>query len=115
MECTNFEKFRGDDCTINLAFKDADGVAQDITGWTTFITIKSSIDDADVDAVFQEDVTVHDTPADGLTHFTIPDTDTDDLAGDYVYDIQYKDSSGLVKTVMKGTFTFTKDVTRRIV
>lgn len=114
MECTNFTKFRGDDITINLAFKDADGVAQDITGWTTFMTIKSSIDDPDVDAVFQEDVTIHDSPADGLTHFTITDADSDALVGDYVYDIQYKDSTGLIKTVMKGTFTFVKDVTRRI-
>lgn len=113
MECTNFERVRGDDVTINLAFKDDDGVAQDITGWTTFLTLKSDLALTDPNAEFQETVTSHDSPADGLTHFTIPDTDSDDLLGVYYYDMQYKDNTGLIKTFAKGTFTFIEDVTQR--
>ena len=105
--------FRGDDNSITLNFKQA-GVAVNITGWTIFFTVKTKIEDTDDNAVLKKDVTSHTDAVNGITTVTWTDEDCDDLAGVYHYDIQYKDGSGLVKTVMKGRITFEEDVTRRI-
>lgn len=105
--------YRGDDNTISLEFTQ-DDVAVDITGWTIFFTVKRNMDADDDSADLQKDVTSHTDAAAGETEITLTDADTDDLSGCYYYDIQYKDDSGLIKTVLKGTIEFVEDVTRRI-
>lgn len=105
--------YRGDDNTIALSFTQND-VAVDITGWTIFFTIKQKINDDDDDASLKKDVTSHTDAAAGETEIVLTDTNTDDLLGAYVYDIQYKDDSGNIKTVLTGEITFKEDVTRRI-
>ncbi len=107
---------RGDDWDFPFNFKDGANVAIDITGWTIFFTIKSAIDDAadDSAAVLTKDQTSHTNAALGLTTISIEDIDTKDLnAVEYWYDFQYKDSSGKIKTIMRGIMIIAKDVTRR--
>lgn len=110
----NLKSIRGDDLTLNLAFKDGDD-AVDITGWTIYFTLKKNIDNSDEDALIKKETEPAGADAiAGLASIALLDTETNDLAGTYDYDIQSKDDSGLIKTVMKGTFLFEKDVTRRI-
>jgi hypothetical protein len=110
----NLKSIRGDDVTYHLAFKDGDD-AVDITGWKIYFTLKKNIDDDDDDALIKKETEPAGADAiAGLADIVLLDTDTNDLAGTYDYDIQYKDDSGLIKTVMKGAYLFEKDVTRRI-
>ena len=105
--------YRGDDNTISLEFTQ-DDVAVDIDGWTIFFTIKRNLDADDDDADLAKEVTDHTDAGEGETEIVLTDTETNGLSGDYYYDIQYKDDSGLIKTVLKGTIEFVEDVTRRI-
>jgi len=109
----NFEFVRGDDQILALAFT-LDGVPKDITGWTIFFTVKKKVEDDDADAVIKKEITTHTDPMNGKTEIPILDTETDPLDGVYFYDVQYKDTLGIIKTVMLGTMSFLKDVTRRI-
>ena len=104
---------RGDTVGFELEFKDQTGAPIDITGWKFFLTMKSSLDDADGSAVIAVDVTAHSDPTNGKTLIKAPDGAADSLDGDYYYDIQYKDTSGVIETVMSGIASFDKDVTQR--
>jgi len=105
--------FRGDDLTLNLLFKDGSSPI-DITDWTVFFTIKKNADDVDADAVLTKDVTSHSDPTNGITEIVLLDTETDEIEGVFDYDIQTKDDSGIIKTIVRGVIEFEKDITRRI-
>lgn len=111
----NFKFPRGDDQVLALEFTE-NGAVKDITGWTVYFTLKKNIDDADENAVLKKDVTTHTDPTNGKTEIPLLNTETDTLEGLYFYDIQYKDvaTPAIIKTVLSGQMTFTKDVTRRI-
>lgn len=106
-EIVNFKQPRGDTFSLPINF------GQDITGWIMYLTLKKSIDDLDADAVISKDISVHTTPSTGATLVTITAAETANLLGTYVYDIQYKDTSGNIATLIEGTIQFDKDVTRR--
>lgn len=110
---TSYDAIRGDTFELTISFKDGD-LAQNITGWTIFFTLKNNIDDADADAVISKDVTQHTSPTAGVTQILLTAAETTDLNGSYYYDIQYKDTIGVIKTFLYGKITFTKDITRRI-
>jgi hypothetical protein len=106
--------YRGDDYTLSVEVKDADGNAYDLTGCTLFHTVKENESDSDDDAVIKSDVTTHTDPTNGESEIDVPDTDTDDLTpGDYYYDVQLKDASGNIYTLEKGVMTVEYDVTVR--
>ena len=108
----NFEFFRGDDICLPLTFKDGD-TPIDIAGWTVYFTLKSKVDDSDDDAALKKDITTHTNPTQGETKITLTNTETDLLEGVYDYDIQYKDLTPEIHTIMRGVMNFIKDVTRR--
>lgn len=111
---TNYSKFRGDDVTLNLTFKDADGVAIDITLYTVFFTLKRNKYDTDAQALVQKNITVHTAPLTGQTTISLTGAETAVLNGSYYYDIAYKTGvAGTHKTVDQGVMTFKEDITIR--
>jgi hypothetical protein len=112
---TNLSMYRGDDKYITLTFT-LNGAVLDITGATIFLTIKNDITDLDDDAVFKDEWVA---PADaeseaGRIQIHIPSSDSDSFeVKSYVFDIQYKSSTGDISTVADGNFTVNADVTRR--
>lgn len=104
---------RGDTVCFEVEVTDETGTAIDITGWIFFLTMKDNIDDADGAAVISVDVATHTDPTNGKTLIEAAAADTDALTGDKYYDIQYKDLSGKIRTLMSGIASFDKDVTRR--
>lgn len=107
----NFKLIRGDDQPFSLKFKEG-GVVKNITGWTIFFTLKKNKDDSDDDAIIKKTVSPT-NPTEGEAEFSITDEETDDLQGIYYYDVQTKNASGDIKTVMIGTMSFEQDITRR--
>lgn len=103
--------YRGDDRTYTLTFKDDDAVAIDITGCTVYFTVKEYDTDADSDAKITKTVTSHTDAANGITQVSLSDSDTDLTVKNYFYDIQLKDSAGLITTCAKDSFKVLQDVT----
>lgn len=101
----------GDDDTFVITKKDSDGNAEDISGWTFWLTIKADREDTDANATVQKKVTSHTDAANGETEISLTNSDTSDLQGKYYYDMQYKDGSSNIKTFMTGKIFFQPDVT----
>ena len=103
--------YRGDSqsWTVRVA-----SVAYD--GWECWMTLKSDIDDADVDAGVQAHAAFGIDPEDGtqvMAVISLTPAETDDLSGRYYYDIQAVSLDGSqVKTLSSGVVSVLKDVTR---
>jgi len=101
----------GDDDTFTITYQDADGNVQDITGWTFWLTIKENKSDTDAEAVVQKTVTSHTDPTNGKTEIDVDAADTEDLAGNYWYDMQREDENGDIKTFAHGVMSIREDTT----
>ncbi len=110
----NLIAIRGDDVTCVLTFKDSLGVVIPITGWVVFFTIKTDPLDDDAHAILKKDITTHYDPTHGVSKITLTNIETGALdIINYYYDVQVKNTLGIVTTVMKGNFTIVEDITRR--
>ena len=108
----NLKYFRGDDVPINIEVT-KDGVPQNIAGWKAYLTLKKDPDVSDDDADLKKDVTEHTDPTNGKTQFLLASTETDLLLGVYHFDIQLKDDTPEIMTILKGLMDFLADITRR--
>lgn len=115
MAITNspLEMVRGDSKTYTLLFRDENDACVDITGWTIFFTVKQNAGQTDDDAKIKKDITVHTDPLNGQSAIELTPSDTANLLGGYLYDIQYKDTTGKIQTIVEGIFSVSKDITRR--
>lgn len=106
---------RGDDGIIRYTVRNSSGAVYDVSANSFAFTVKQSIDDNISDAKFQKtnpaasgiDLTL---AATGIVDVNIADTDTQALAGNYVYDLQMIES-GKYYTLAQGAFLVKKDVT----
>jgi len=105
--------YRGDDVNINLTITDEAGDPVDITGYEFFFTCKVNDTDAESAALIKKDVSTHTNPTQGLTTIILDNDLTAVTPGTYVYDIQMKDTSSKITTLIKGRFVITQDVTLR--
>jgi len=104
---------RGDSRDITLTIKDSLGVAVDITGWTVFFTVKENKEDTDDNAKIAKDVTTHTDPTGGITKISLSSDDTEDLLGEYYFDIQIKTDNDDIFTLDNDICSFEHDITRR--
>lgn len=112
-QCT-LEIKRGDSVSYTLFFRDEDGVIIDITGYEIRFTVKEKITDTDATALtngISKTITTHTNPSNGETAISLTPTDTN-LIGSFVFDIQVKDVSGNITTILEGIINFSKDVTQ---
>lgn len=107
--------YRGDTVIIPLVFTDEGGEALNITGYTFWLTMKSSTDDADDDAALQVTVSDHTDPSAGKTTITLSAEQTAGLEpGKYYYDIQMVSALGVVTTLELSKVKVSADVTRSV-
>jgi putative sterol carrier protein len=116
---TNLELYRGDNKTYNLNFTDSNGDVIDITGYTIYFTIKNKktykLENNDNDALVKINVTIHTNPTQGESQINITSDLTNDIEpNNYIYDIQLKDSSDNILTIISGNINIIADVTRRV-
>jgi hypothetical protein len=109
---TNLDIKRGDSKTYTIKFRDKDNNPVDITGWKVYFTVKTNLAETDENAKIKKDVVSHVDPINGETQINLTATDTN-LVGNYIFDIQYKNLVGEVKTIVEGFINFAKDITRR--
>jgi hypothetical protein len=103
---------RGDSGRLDVTVTQSDGTAYDLTSCTLFLTVKNSLADADSVAVIRKEVTTHDAPLAGESHFEIATTDNA-TAGVRFYDAQLKDSANKIFTLFGGVWRVVADVTVR--
>lgn len=108
---------RGDTRLYECLLLDSDAEPYDLTGCDLTFTAKSSIADADDDAVFQLTLGAGITapePTTGLFTIEVSPADTVNLANatTLVCDIQLKAADDRVYTIAKGLMTIVEDVTR---
>jgi len=103
---------RGDSGRLDVTVTQSDGTAYDLTGATLFLTVKNSLTDADSAAVIRKEVTAHDAPLAGESHFDLLTTDNA-TAGVRFYDVQLKDSTNKIFTLFGGVWRVVADVTVR--
>lgn len=107
------EIIRGDDEQFELTFTDIDGEPIDLTDGTVFFTVKESLSDDDDDALITKEVTEFANPELGVARLTLLKTETDIAEGRYFYDVQFKDSSGMISSTVRDKFYVKKDITLR--
>ena len=116
---TDLSMYRGDNKTWTLTFKDGNGTAIDITGYTIFFTVKNQnayVDSTSdtTDGLVQKTIVNHTSPSTGVSVLNIVPADTSSLSPTtYKYDMQLKDDSGSILTFIEGNFEVLADVTRR--
>jgi len=113
--------YRGDTLKHSTTLRDSSGVAQNLTGWKVWWTVKQYVSDPDNQAVHfaasddgSGDIAVSDAP-NGKVAISMPPVKTvafPDEAVTVVYDIQGKDAGGVVRTFEVGTIIVSPDVTR---
>lgn len=105
---------RGDDINYPISFKDADGVAIDITDYTIFFTVKQNTEDSDDDALISVDITSHTDPTNGISALELTSAETDINPGLYTYDFQLKDADDKLSSSRSGCFEVLQDITQRV-
>jgi len=92
---------QGDDYVLKIDF----GVSNDITDFEFWLTLKESFDDTDAQAVLQYHTKagdyLGDDPTHGIVYLMIPAVATKAaIPGLYLYDLQAKDTSGQISTII---------------
>ena len=104
-----------DSYSFPIFFTDENCAELDITGYTLFFTVKTlaTLDSADTSAIIQKSITSHTDPTHGKSLIELSNTDTDETAGTYYYDVQLKSPTGAITSCVKGEFIIEQDVTKR--
>jgi hypothetical protein len=106
---------RGDDKIFTFRFFKADLDPMDLTGCTLFVTVKQALTDSDANAKISSTLAITAPATDGVATWTIAAADTQYLLGQYMMDLQLKDSGGKIYTILRDTFIVNADATLRTV
>jgi hypothetical protein len=102
----NYKILRGDDFADVVTIKE-NGSPIDVSTREFAAQVRST---PDGDVVAEMDIDMS-SAASGEVGYSIPDTDTADMSGQYVWDFQ-QTVFDITRTLIAGTFTVEKDVTR---
>lgn len=105
---------RRDDVQLEFTFTDSNNNAVDLTGSTVFLTVKRKRTDTDAEALISKETTSFSAPTTGVMTFDLTDQETNIAPGLYYFDVQLKDSSGLISSSVAGDFRVSQDITTRI-
>jgi len=108
-KCIELNLTRKSTKTYQITFTE-NNVAIDITGWTVYLTIKSSMEDLDANAKLAKAVTSFTNATSGIALIELTSDDTDITAGNYWYSIDYKDDSDNEGIVVTGKIKITEPV-----
>lgn len=84
----------------------------DVTGYSFLLTVDPS--SAPVNSsmnLFQLSGVLLDAP-NGIVQFSMSPTQSDQVPGEYFYDLQMTDVAGSIRTIAKGSFSFEQDITK---
>lgn len=105
---------RGDNRNILCTWYAADGTTPlTLTGGTCYFTVQTSSDpSSDSSVLLQKIEATPSDPLNGAHTFQLTHSDTNIAAGDYWYDAQFVDSTGVYTSSYRGKFEVQSDITR---
>ena len=107
----DLERTRGDTYPFTFVLADIDGAPVNIAGGSFVMTVDSLESPTDdTTHIFQLNGIITDGLAGEVT-FTLT-TDNADNVGEFFYDIQQIDFAGFLRTVVRGEFLLTQDITK---
>jgi hypothetical protein len=106
----NTEITKGDTKIYNVTVLLPNKKVKDLTDYAGKLTVKQNLTDSDSSALISKSAIISE-PTTGKLSFSLTNSDTDIPVGVYYYDIQITDGATDVKTLFKGTFTVTYQVT----
>lgn len=95
-----------------ITWNDEEGEPFDLTGYTAKMQIRKTIRDEDVSLeLTTENGRISIVGAEGKITLSIAATDTEDLSGNYVYDLELVDGA-FVERLLQGSISVDPEVTR---
>jgi hypothetical protein len=104
----NLAIYQGDDYAAVVTVTNTAPPDQVLAGYTARAQIREDVADASDEVVVEINTTVQ-SPQ--ITLF-IPASETTNLCGEYVWDLQIQDASGFVTTIVAGSVNVTQEITR---
>jgi len=103
---------RGDSTPWTFTIKDSSGSAVNITGYSFLLTVDPSATPVDdIANLFQLVGTIIDGP-NGIVQFQMSTAQSNQTPADYYFDLQQTDGSSNIRTIAKGKFTISQDITK---
>lgn len=111
-DTATISRFRGDTYPIRIYLKDSTGAALPVTGCSFLMTVNANENPDDIDdQVFQIVGVVYGDGTAGIVDFEVDAVNADHL-GKFYYDVQMTDALNHQRTILKGAFRFTQDITK---
>lgn len=109
---TDITRFRGDTSSDHITVQTLSGTPVDITGYTFVLTVNSLENPPDnTTEIYSIAGSILSGPA-GTVEFVPTAGNADQLAAEYYYDIQMIDAASRIKTIEKGKYTYTQDISK---
>lgn len=103
----DIEMYKGDTFSFALKLMNASSVVIDMTGWTVSAQMKTYTNGV-VGSTVSGSFTASTPNNTGVVSFTFDSTSL--AAGDYIYDVQFTDTSAQKRTFIGGKVTVTADI-----
>ncbi len=106
------ERTRGDTYADQFTIGNSTtGSPVNLAGCTVTLTVNTVRNPIDISTQVYQLVGVSDDPASGIVNFA-PTAEQANLNGLHYFDIQLTDSNGVIRTLVKGTYSYTQDITK---
>lgn len=109
---TDIERYRGDTAADEWTITNSSGVAIDLAGFSFILSVNSLENPPDnTTELYNISGTITDA-INGVVEFAPSALNVDQKSHVYYYDVQMTDTGGRIKTIDKGTYTYTQDITK---
>ncbi len=105
-------RIRGDTFPMVFTLTDSAGAAIDITGFGFKLTVDPSDEPADDSGNLFELDGVIPIGTDGVVQFLLSDAQADQTPNEYFYDVQMVDLALRKRTIVRGIYEVTQDITK---
>jgi len=109
---TDITRVRGDTAADLITVQNSAGVAVDITGFSFILTVNTLQNPPDNTTELYSVAGTILVAAAGTVEFAPLLANVDQLPADYYYDIQMTDDVARIKTIDKGMYTYTQDISK---
>jgi hypothetical protein len=109
---TDITRYRGDTAADEITVQNSAGAAVDITGFTFVMTVSTIENPPDNTSELYSITGTITAPASGQVEFVPTTLNADQKPSTYYYDIQMTDTAGRIKTIAKGQYIYTQDITK---
>ena len=110
---SDLKRYRGDTAADEFRIRnESTGAALDISGYTFVLTVSTLENPPDSTAELYSIVGAITDAANGVVEFAPSAAQADQKPTTYYYDVQMTTAGGKIKTIAKGKYIYTQDITK---